>query len=81
MGECTLCYVVSENIFESSGIPFADEISCVTPRYYRQKQTALLGGAGPPSIPRSPAIRELRGNVPEVPGSGAWSLQGPLADL
>lgn len=78
MRECTLCYVVSENIFESNGILLANEISCVTLRCHRQMQTAVLGGAGPPGPQRS-------GNMvktwPEGPGSGACSLLGPLASL
>lgn len=72
-GNVRMCplLVVSANIFESNGILSANEISCVTPRYYRQKQTALMEGAGPPSSSGTQSSGNTGKTWPEGPGSGA----------
>lgn len=75
------CYVVSAHISESNGILLANEIACVTPRCYRQKQKALMEGAAhpPPPAPQEPVLWERK----EGPGLGAESkaAAGPRAHL
>lgn len=55
--------VVFTHIFHSHRIPFffADEISCMTPRYYRKNQTAVMEGAGDPGHPEERTVLSTQG--------------------